>query len=88
VWSEKLGWLYLWDQSTYYPAANMKNTLASNHHSPKHFLMALRIGHADLNALADKAAHDGQLRRRLKKLQLHHARISLLQASLPPPEPA
>ncbi|MGV8805747.1 MAG: DUF465 domain-containing protein [Polaromonas sp.] len=64
-----------------------------NHHSPERLLIELRIEHADLDALADKAAHetliDELLLRRLKKRRLHiRDRIARLEATLIPPEPA
>jgi hypothetical protein len=70
-----------------------KNTVALNHHSPKRLLIVLKIEHADLNALADKAVHaphiDELLLRRLKKRRLQlRDRISRLESSLTPPEPA
>jgi hypothetical protein len=70
-----------------------KNTLVLNHHSPKRLLIELKIEHADLNALADKAVHaphiDELLLRRLKKRRLQlRDRISHLELSLTPPEPA
>ena len=70
-----------------------KNTLVLNHHSPTRLLIELRIEHADLNALADKAVRashiDELLLRRLKKrrLQLRDL-ISRLELSLTSPEPA
>lgn len=70
-----------------------KNTLVLNHHSPERLLIELRIEHADLNALTDKAVHaphiDELLLRRLKKRRLQlRDRISRLELSLTPPEPA
>lgn len=70
-----------------------KNPLTLNHHSPERLLIELRIEHADLDALADKAAHetliDELLLRRLKKRRLHiRDRIARLEATLIPPEPA
>jgi hypothetical protein len=64
-----------------------------NHHSPKRLLIELRIEHADLNALIDKAVHaallDELLLRRLKKRRLQlRDRISRLELSLTTPEPA
>ena len=70
-----------------------KNPLTLNHHSPERLLIELRIEHADLDALADKAAHepliDELLLRRLKKRRLQiRDRIARLEATLAPPEPA
>jgi len=70
-----------------------KNSLISNHSSPQRLLIQLKIEHADLNALADKAVHapliDELLIKRLKKRRLLlRDRISRLEASLTPPEPA
>jgi hypothetical protein len=87
-------WLDLWRQSTYYQVVHMeKSTLDLNHHSPKRLLIELRIEHAYLNALTDKAIHaphiDELLLRRLKKRRLQlRDRISRLELSLNPPEPA
>ena len=70
-----------------------KITLTLNHHSPERLLIELRIEHADLDALADKAAHephiDELLLRRLKKRRLQiRDRMARLEATLNPPEPA
>ncbi|MDB5869453.1 MAG: hypothetical protein JWP96_1785 [Polaromonas sp.] len=84
----------LWRQSTYYLAAyTEKNTLLLNHHSPERLLIELKIEHADLNALADKAVHapyiDELLLRRLKKRRLQlRDRIFQLEYFLMPAEPA
>ncbi|MBH2009320.1 MAG: DUF465 domain-containing protein [Xanthomonadaceae bacterium] len=56
-------------------------------------LIELKIEHADLNALVDKAVHapniDELLLKRLKKRRLQlRDRISRLESSLTPPEPA
>ncbi len=64
-----------------------------NHSSPQRLLIQLKIEHADLNALADKAVHaphiDELLIKRLKKRRLQlRDRISRLEAALTPPEPA
>ncbi|WP_426146337.1 YdcH family protein [Polaromonas sp. DSR2-3-2] len=64
-----------------------------NHSSPHRLLIQLKIEHADLNALVDKAVHaphiDELLMKRLKKRRLQlRDRISRLEASLTPPEPA
>lgn len=70
-----------------------KNTLILNHHSSERLLIELKIEHADLNALADKAEltlHiDELLLRRLKKRRLQlRDRIWRLELSLIPQEPA
>ena len=70
-----------------------KNTLILNHHFPARFLIELKIEHADLNALADKAIHapriDELLLRRLKKRRLQlRDRIAHFESSLNPQEPA
>lgn len=64
-----------------------------NLHSPERQLIELKIEHADLNALADLAAHalpiDELLLRRLKKRRLQlRDQIAQLELSLDPPEPA
>ncbi|MDB5778686.1 MAG: hypothetical protein JWP79_1417 [Polaromonas sp.] len=64
-----------------------------NHSSSQRLLIQLKIEHADLNALADKAVHaphiDELMIKRLKKRRLQlRDRISRLEASLTPPEPA
>ena len=71
----------------------MENSLILNHSSPQRQLIQLKIEHADLNALADKAAHaplvDEMLVKRLKKRRLLlRDRISRLETSLNQPEPA
>ena len=68
-----------------------KNPLTLNHHSPERLLIELRIEHADLDALADKASHephiDELLLRRLKKRRLQiRDRIARLEAALTPPD--
>jgi hypothetical protein len=70
-----------------------KNSLILNHSSPQRLLIQLKIEHADLNALADKAMHashiDELLIKRLKKRRLQlRDRISRLEACLITPEPA
>ena len=71
----------------------MKNTSDLNHLSPERFLMELKIEHADLDALADTLVHappvDELLFKRLKKRRLLlRDRISRLELSLLPSEPA
>lgn len=70
-----------------------KISLILNHSSPQRLLIQFKIEHADLNALADKAVHashiDELLIKRLKKRRLQlRDRISRLEASLTPREPA
>jgi len=70
-----------------------KNLLILNHYSPQRLLIQLKIEHADLNALADKAVRaphiDELLIKRLKKRRLQlRDRISRLEASITPPVPA
>jgi hypothetical protein len=67
--------------------------LILNHHSSQRLLIELRIEHADLNVLVDKAVHaqhiDELLLKRLKKRRLQlRDRISRLELSLIAPEPA
>jgi hypothetical protein len=64
-----------------------------NLHSPQRELIDLRIEHADLDALIDRAAHapssDELSLRRLKKRRLAlRDRIARLEVLLDPPEPA
>jgi hypothetical protein len=70
-----------------------KNTLPLNHHSPTRLLIELKIEHADINSLTDKAGQtqhiDELLLRRLKKRRLQlRDRIAHLESSLSPQEPA
>ncbi len=85
----------MWSQSTYYQMKQHVRikTLDINLHSPERQLIELKIEHADLNALVDMAAQalplDELRLRRLKKRRLQlRDQISLLTASLDPPEPA
>lgn len=64
-----------------------------NLHSPQRQLIELRIEHADLDDLIDRAADDGPgddlAVRRLKKRRLMlRDRIAQLESTLDPPEPA
>lgn len=64
-----------------------------NLQSPERYLMALRMEHADLNALIDHTAHtaplDELVLRRLKKRRLGlRDQIAHLEMSLTPNEPA
>ena len=70
------------------PAANDDNL-----HSPQRRLIELRIEHADLDSLIDRAsdpaAPDDLALRRLKKRRLLlRDQISRLEVELDPPEPA
>jgi hypothetical protein len=61
--------------------------------SPQRALIELRMEHADLDSLIDRAAEqapaDDLVLRRLKKRRLHlRDRIARLEAELDPPEPA
>jgi hypothetical protein len=67
--------------------------MEDNLHSPQRRLIELRMEHADLNSLIDQAAvlrpNDELSLRRLKKRRLLlRDQISVLEASLDPPEPA
>ncbi len=64
-----------------------------NHHSPERRLIELRMEHADLDALLDRAAlgapGDELMMRRLKKKRLAlRDEISRLEQQLTPDEPA
>ncbi|WP_280155623.1 YdcH family protein [Piscinibacter sp. XHJ-5] len=64
-----------------------------NLHSLSRRLIELRIEHADLNSLIDKASTDGStdelaLRRMKKRRLLLRDQIARLEAQLDPPEPA
>ncbi|MCK6419880.1 MAG: YdcH family protein [Aquabacterium sp.] len=66
---------------------------AQNHHSPERRLIELRIEHADLDSLIDRAAEqspvDELALRRLKKRRLVlRDMIARLEGELDPPEPA
>lgn len=65
----------------------------SNLHSPERRLIELRIEHADLNALIDRAAEelpvDELMLRRLKKRRLAlRDQIARLELAIDPKEPA
>jgi hypothetical protein len=65
----------------------------SNLHSPERLLIELRMEHADLDALIDRAAEqspvDELMIRRLKKKRLQlRDRIARLELQLDPKEPA
>jgi hypothetical protein len=67
--------------------------LESNLHSPERRLIELRIEHADLNALIDRASReapvDELMMRRLKKKRLQlRDQIAKLELQLDPKEPA
>jgi hypothetical protein len=68
-------------------------TMDQNLHSPQRRLIELRMEHADLNNLIDRAAEqmpaDDLALRRLKKRRLRlRDQISQLEAIVDPPEPA
>ncbi len=67
--------------------------MIENLHSPQRLLIELRIEHADLDSLIDRAALEPQtddlvLRRLKKRRLLLRDRIARLEADLEPPEPA
>ncbi len=67
--------------------------MENNLHSPSRLLIELRIEHADLDDLIDRASlaldHDELALRRLKKRRLLlRDRMSRLEAELEPPQPA
>ena len=71
----------------------MAHTLDSNLHSPERRLIELRMEHADLDALIDRAGNespvDELMMRRLKKRRLNlRDQISRLELALDPKEPA
>lgn len=64
-----------------------------NLHSLSRRLIELRIEHADVNSLIDKASFDGStdelsLQRMKKRRLLLRDRIAQIEATLEPPEPA
>jgi hypothetical protein len=84
---------------TYYranPTAGSRSALElldSNLHSPERRLIELRMEHADLDALIDRASHetpvDELMMRRLKKRRLGlRDQIARLELVLDPKEPA
>jgi hypothetical protein len=82
---------------TYYqlnpPRAPAPRPLDSNLHSPERRLIELRMEHADLNALIDRAGEqtpvDELMMRRLKKRRLAlRDEIARLELALDPKEPA
>ena len=71
----------------------MAHAVEPNLQSPERHLMALRMEHADLNAIIDQTAHvlplDELVLRRLKKRRLAlRDQITHLAMSLMPDEPA
>ncbi len=67
--------------------------LVTNLHSPERHLIELRIEHADLDALIDRAANDAPvdelMMRRLKKRRLSlRDEIARVERELQPNEPA
>ena len=78
------------DRSGAYPAAD---PLESNIHSPERRLIELRMEHADLDAMIDRAAQespvDELMMRRLKKRRLAlRDQIARLELAIDPKEPA
>ena len=74
-------------------ARTQRITLESNLHSPERRLIELRMEHADLDALIDRAAEqspvDELMMRRLKKRRLAlRDEIARLELALDPKEPA
>jgi hypothetical protein len=74
-------------------AASGTELLDSNLHSPERRLIELRMEHADLDALIDRASHespvDELMMRRLKKRRLGlRDQIARLELALDPKEPA
>jgi hypothetical protein len=75
------------------PALTPANSLESNLHSPERRLIELRMEHADLDALIDRAGEetpvDELMMRRLKKRRLAlRDQIARLELALDPKEPA
>jgi hypothetical protein len=73
--------------------APLSASLDSNLHSPERRLIELRMEHADLNALIDRASQqfpvDELMMRRLKKRRLAlRDQIARLELALDPKEPA
>ena len=71
----------------------MVTPLVTNLHSPERQLIELRIEHADLDAMIDRAADDSPvdelMMRRLKKRRLSlRDEIARLERALEPGEPA
>ena len=67
--------------------------MIENLHSPQRRLIELRIEHADLDVLIDRAGDDGSvdeltLKRLKKRRLLLRDQIAHLEASLDPPRPA
>jgi hypothetical protein len=70
-----------------------RSTMDQNLHSPQRRLIELRMEHADLDSLIDRASEqmpiDDLALRRLKKRRLRlRDQISQLEALVDPPEPA
>jgi hypothetical protein len=70
-----------------------QSTMDQNLHSPQRRLIELRMEHADLNSLIDRAAEqmpadDLALRRLKKRRLLLRDQISQLESIVDPPEPA
>ncbi len=71
----------------------LTTTMDQNLHSPQRRLIELRMEHADLDSLIDRAAEqmpldDLALRRLKKRRLLLRDQISRLELSIDPPEPA
>ncbi len=75
-----------------YPA-QYRVEMDENLHSPQRQLIELRMAHADLNLLIDRAAGDAAgddlaVRRLKKRRLLLRDQMAHLEAALEPPEPA
>jgi hypothetical protein len=84
---------YRWSRTLDAVAAGSGIPMDVNLHSPQRRLIELRIEHADLDSLIDRAVHDPTTDdltlRRLKKRRLAlRDVIARLEAELEPPEPA
>jgi hypothetical protein len=95
----EVGALDYWLRNTYYrtnPTARSRaraDSVETNLHSPERRLIELRMEHADLDALIDRAARespvDELMMRRLKKRRLGlRDQIARLELVLDPKEPA
>jgi hypothetical protein len=76
-----------------WPAQRLQIPLDSNLHSPERRLIELRMEHADLDALIDRASEelpvDELMMRRLKKRRLAlRDQIARLELAIDPKEPA
>jgi hypothetical protein len=80
-------------RSSAHPQQARDAAMDVNLHSPQRHLIELRIEHADLDAMIDRAVHDPTTDelslRRLKKRRLAlRDLIARIEAELEPPEPA